>query len=87
MPIKMQRLQFCGCKLTNGHTVGFYSIKQENTLDMVLCLRGGGKRARVTTATTAEAKVSKEENMEFKKREIFVIMLQLEKEEPPIYTS
>ena len=41
---------------------------------MVLCRRGGGKRA---WATTTENKLSKEEKLDAKKKELFVIMLQL----------
>ena len=60
--------------------MGVYHIVQGNTLDMVLCLRGGGKRAR---ATTTENKLSKEEKLDAKKKELFVLLLQLEKIDHP----
>ena len=73
----MQRLQFCGHKKRqNNHTIGFSLIVQENTLDMVLCLRGGGKRG---AAALKEERVglSKDDKIVAKKAELNVLLLQL----------
>ena len=75
----MQRLQFCCKKFKNNHAIGFYNIKQENTLEMVLCLRGGGKKGRATAlgAKDDNNKQTHVENIDTKKHEWFVMLLQL----------
>ncbi|MFM7980847.1 MAG: ubiquitin-like protein [Candidatus Fonsibacter sp.] len=43
IPTTNQRLSYNGRKAKDFHTVGFYNIKKEHTLQMTGRLRGGGK--------------------------------------------
>ena len=63
LPVRYQRVRFNNNKLKNGHTVGYYNIKKEDTLYLVGRLRGGGKvikkviKTKATETTTQSDRV------------------------------
>ena len=60
-PQQIKRLKYDGKKVKDFHTVGYYNIKKEHTLQMTGRLRGGGKRGASTSVRGRKADVSKDD--------------------------
>lgn len=55
IPINQQRLLFSGKQLDDTKTLGYYAIRQESTIDLLLRLRGGGTILSITFDTSPNA--------------------------------
>ena len=54
-----QRLMFAGKMLKDDHTVGYCKIQKDESINLSLPLRGGGKRGRATAGTKDDNNITR----------------------------